>query len=103
MRQNLRYAELRTDYRSIYGFGYNPDNQRITRNAAFSKEKLNQFAVDTQAQANFATGDLAHTLLLGVDFQRTGNDIDGQLGVASGRSPFNPQDSDDSYTTYTNT
>ncbi len=38
VRQNLRYAEMQTDYRSIYGFGYDPENQLITRNAAFSKK-----------------------------------------------------------------
>ena len=56
--------------------------------------------MDTQAQAKFATGDLAHTLLLGVDFQRTRNDIDGQFGTATGLSPFNPQYGNDSYTPY---
>ncbi|WP_273758465.1 ferrichrome porin FhuA [Pantoea ananatis] len=100
VRQNLRYAELTTDYRSIYGFGYNPDTQLITRNSALSKEKLNQFAVDNQVQAKFATGELAHTLLLGVDFQRTRNDIDAQFGTATALNPFNPQYGNDTTSPY---
>ncbi|WP_312243013.1 ferrichrome porin FhuA [Pantoea sp.] len=100
VRQNLRYADLRTDYRSIYGNGFNPETLEITRGAAFSKEKLNQFAVDNQVQAKFATGEVDHMLLMGVDFQRMRNDIDGQFGTASNLSAINPQYGDDSYTPF---
>ncbi|MDU4128197.1 ferrichrome porin FhuA [Pantoea sp.] len=100
VRQNLRYADLRTDYRSIYGNGFLPETQQITRGSAVSEEKLNQFAVDTQAQAKFATGQLDHTLLLGVDFQRTRNDIDAQFGMASSLNAINPQYGNDSVTPY---
>jgi len=91
VRQNLRYADLRTDYRSIYGNGFDAATQSITRGSAVSEEKLNQFAVDTQAQAKFATGALDHTLLLGVDFQRTRNDIDARFGTASSLNAVDPQ------------
>ncbi|MGK3115708.1 ferrichrome porin FhuA [Candidatus Pantoea formicae] len=100
VRQNLRYADLRTNYRSIYGFGYNEAAGNITRYSALSDEKLNEFSVDTQAQAKFNTGALAHTLLLGVDFQRMRNDIDAQFGTASSLNPFNPQYGDDTTTPY---
>ncbi|KAJ9434179.1 iron complex outermembrane recepter protein [Candidatus Pantoea symbiotica] len=100
VRQNLRYADLRTDYRSIYGNGFNAITQQITRGSAVSDEKLNQFAVDNQAQAKFATGQVDHTLLLGVDFQRTRNDIDAQFGTASPLNAVNPQYGDDSVTPF---
>lgn len=100
VRQNLRYADLRTDYRSIYGNGFDAATQSITRGSAVSQEKLNQFAVDTQAQAKFATGALDHTLLLGVDFQRTRNDIDAQYGNASSLNAVNPQYGDESVTPF---
>lgn len=100
VRQNLRYADLRTDYRSIYGNGYLPATQQITRGSATSNEKLNQFAVDNQAQAKFATGQVDHTLLLGVDFQRTRNDIDAQFGTASPLNAVSPQYGDDSVTPF---
>ncbi len=96
VRQNLRYADLRTDYRSIYGNGYLPATQEITRGSAISNEKLNQFTVDNQAQAKFTTGQLDHTLLLGVDFQRTRNDIDAQFGSASSLNAVHPHYGDDS-------
>ncbi|KEY42028.1 ferrichrome porin FhuA [Pantoea agglomerans] len=100
LRQNLRYADLRTDYRSIYGNGFLPATQEITRGSAVSEEKLNQLAVDTQAQAKFATGQVDHTLLLGVDFQRTRNDIDAQFGTASSLNAVNPQYGDNSVTPF---
>lgn len=95
LRQNLRYADLRTDYRSIYGNGFNAATQEITRGSAASSEKLNQFAVDTQAQAKFATGLVDHTLLLGVDYQRTRNDIDAAFGSAAPLNAINPQYAND--------
>ncbi|MGK3129777.1 ferrichrome porin FhuA [Pantoea sp. C8B4] len=91
VRQNLRYAELKTNYRSIYGSSFNADELEINRGSAVSDEKLNQFAVDTQAQAKFATGALDHTLLMGVDYQRTRNDIDAAFGSAFPISATNPQ------------
>jgi len=100
VRQNLRYADLRTDYRSIYGNGFDAATQSITRGSAVSQERLNQFAVDTQAQAKFATGELDHTLLLGVDFQRTRNDIDAQFGSASSLNAIAPQYGDESVTPF---
>ncbi|WP_333609840.1 ferrichrome porin FhuA [Pantoea piersonii] len=100
VRQNLRYADLRTDYRSIYGNGFDAATQSITRGSAVSEEELNQFAVDTQAQAKFATGALDHTLLLGVDFQRTRNDINAQFGTASSLNAVNPQYGDESVTPF---
>ena len=90
VRQNLRYADLRTDYLSIYGNGFNPQTLEITRGYAHSEEKLNQFAVDNQAQAKFATGEIDHTLLVGVDYQRTRNDIDAIFGAAAPLSAINP-------------
>ncbi|WBV20976.1 ferrichrome porin FhuA [Pantoea piersonii] len=100
VRQNLRYADLRTDYRSIYGNGFDAATQTITRGSAVSEEELNQFAVDTQAQAKFATGALDHTLLLGVDFQRTRNDINAQFGTASSLNAVNPHYGDESVTPF---
>ena len=91
VRQNLRYAELKTNYRSIYGNGYLPESQEITRGSAISDEKLNQFAVDNQVQAKFATGAVDHTLLMGVDYQRTRNDINAAFASAAPINAIDPQ------------
>ncbi len=56
-----------------------------------SKEHLNNFSVDTQAQAKVKTGDIDHTLLFGVDYMRMRNDINAAFGSADGLSMTNPQ------------
>ncbi|YCI28484.1 ferrichrome porin FhuA [Erwinia sp. PK3-005] len=100
VRQNLRYADLHTDYRSIYGSSFNVATNEINRGAAFSKEHLTSFTVDNQVEAKFATGEASHIILAGVDYQRTRNDIDAQFGMASSISAINPQYGNASWTPY---
>ncbi|MDN6682139.1 MAG: TonB-dependent siderophore receptor, partial [Enterobacterales bacterium] len=45
-------------------------------------ERLQNFSVDTQLQSKFATGDVDHTLLTGVDYMRMRNDISALFGNA---------------------
>ncbi|STI83618.1 ferrichrome outer membrane transporter [Escherichia coli] len=47
----------------------------LARKYVVDDEKLQNFSVDTQLQSKFATGDIDHTLLTGVDFMRMRNDI----------------------------
>ena len=90
VRQNLRYDQVKTLYRSVYGFGYDGAGN-IKRNYVRSDEDLNTFTVDTQLQSNFATGDVGHTLLTGVDYSRMRNDIDALYGSADSLNMQNPQ------------
>ncbi|EYC51580.1 ligand-gated channel protein [Hylemonella gracilis str. Niagara R] len=78
LRQNLRYARLDMDYRQV-SLGsfvtYNADvsdpiNYReMTRSVYASREKSDLFTIDNQAQLEFDTGELRHTLLAGFDYQ----------------------------------
>jgi iron complex outermembrane recepter protein len=78
LRQNARYAGLDNPNQPIvYGAGFakdpvtnQPDLRTLNRFGDFGRSKLDTFAIDNQAQAKFATGPLAHTLLLGLDHQR---------------------------------
>ncbi|KQN58188.1 ferrichrome porin FhuA [Erwinia sp. Leaf53] len=99
--QNLRLAKVNTDYRSIYGVGLIAGTTTLNRSIALSQEEMTNFAVDTQAQAKFATGDVDHTLLLGVDFQRNRNDVNAKFGygLAAPLDLLNPQYGNESYTT----
>lgn len=90
VRQNLRYTRVHTLYDSVYGNGYVSPGQ-ISRAYVRSDEDLNNFSVDTQAQAKFATGAVDHTLLTGVDYMRMRNDIDAMYGSADPLSMSNPQ------------
>ena len=90
VRQNLRYDQVKTLYKAVYGFGYDGAG-KINRNYVRSDEALNAFTVDTQLQSNFATGDVDHTLLTGVDYSRMRNDVDALYGSASPLDMSNPQ------------
>jgi len=90
VRQNLRYTKLDTQYKGVYGTGY-VGNGVMSRAYVQSKEKLANFDVDTQAQAKFATADVDHTLLMGVDYMRMSKDIDADYGSASNLNMSNPQ------------
>ncbi len=52
----------------------------LARKYVVDDEKLQNFSVDTQLQSKFATGDIDHTLLTGVDFMRMRNDINAWFG-----------------------
>lgn len=99
VRQNLRFAENKTSQNSVYGYGMCSDpanaansactglsaadrGHYLTRQYVVDHEKLQNFSVDTQLQSTFATGDVDHVLLTGVDFMRMRNDIDSWFGYA---------------------
>ncbi|HFT1170349.1 TPA: TonB-dependent siderophore receptor, partial [Klebsiella pneumoniae] len=90
VRQNLRYADVHTLYRSVYGNGYVAPGY-MNRAYVRSDEHLNTFTVDTQLQSDFATGAVSHTLLTGVDYSRMRNDVDADYGTADPISMSNPQ------------
>jgi iron complex outermembrane receptor protein len=90
VRQNLRYADVHTLYRSVYGNGYAPTG-KINRAYVRSDEHLNTFTVDTQLQSDFATGAVGHTLLTGVDYSRMRNDVNALYGSADSIDIQNPQ------------
>lgn len=99
VRQNLRYMQLETDLKSIYGSGVSAATPTtINRAYVQSKEHLNSFSVDTQAQAKVKTGDVDHTLLFGVDYMRMRNDINSGFGTADSLSMTHPQYGNDGYT-----
>lgn len=91
VRQNLRYGTVDMDYRNIYGSSISTfDPTQLTRGAFIAREHLSSFAVDTQAQNKFATDEVDHTLLLGVDYRRTRNDVWQAVGLASSLNLVNP-------------
>lgn len=91
-RQNLRYTRVHTLYRSIYGFGSLPEPGMLKRSYVRSDEDLADFNVDTQLQSKFATGAVEHTLLTGVDYLRSRNDVDAQYGDADPLNLAHPGD-----------
>ncbi|MGY1488150.1 TonB-dependent siderophore receptor [Methylobacillus pratensis] len=71
-RQNLRYTSIENTYKAVIGGISNGSavNGLYSRRATLGEGKSDGVAVDNQLQADFSTGALQHTVLLGLDAQR---------------------------------
>ncbi len=90
-RQNLRYARNELDFKGITAGGSiwpaGPDEAvsadgTVQRTAGIVEEDISQFALDNNFQADFQTGQVAHTLLLGLDHQRSDSNARWRWGSA---------------------
>lgn len=93
VRQNLRYAAANQhmDLALVNpAFAYGGPGTTLNRVTAISDDELSTFAVDTQAEAHFATGALDHTLLFGIDYVRTVSDT--EFGNTGPGTPVPPID-----------
>lgn len=73
--QNLRYTKSELSFQTLtvgaYPYTLVDANGDVGRTSTNVDENIGQFALDNNFQADFATGDITHTLLLGLDHQRT--------------------------------
>ncbi|HLD68198.1 MAG TPA: TonB-dependent siderophore receptor [Pseudomonas sp.] len=72
-RQNLRYTKSDLEFQAVNVNTYNSVDAdgNVNRESGIVDEDISQFAVDNNVQADFQTGALDHTLLLGLDHQRS--------------------------------
>ncbi|MCU1726002.1 TonB-dependent siderophore receptor [Pseudomonas sp. 7P_10.2_Bac1] len=91
LRQNMHYTEVKDELSNVFTNGYaSGSNKVLNRYAFFNDENAKFFSVDNQAQARFNTGELAHTALMGVDYQRVLYEEKVGLGGAPALDAFNP-------------
>lgn len=100
-RQNLRYTKSDLEFQAITvnsyipafaDFGFVVDDEGNTgRGTTNVDEDISQFAVDNNFQADFATGDIQHTLLLGLDHQRINTNYTSVFGFAPGINVNHPE------------
>lgn len=90
VRQNFRYMSLETEFAGIQTAGLVANQPQITRNKSLTQNSGDYFGVDNQAEARFTTGFARHTLLFGLDHQRSSADakLSGG-GPATAVSPIN--------------
>jgi iron complex outermembrane receptor protein len=74
LRQNFRYLHTKGEYRSLYNSVVSSDYLRSVRSTYGADADVDVFTVDNQAQLNFTTGPVAHTLLAGLDYYRVLSD-----------------------------
>ncbi|WP_277594156.1 TonB-dependent siderophore receptor [Pseudomonas chlororaphis] len=93
-RQNLRYtkSELSFQQLTVGSYAYSPADAagNISRTSTNVDEDISQFAVDNNFQADFATSDITHTLLIGLDHQRTDTSYLSIYGDGGTTNIFNP-------------
>jgi iron complex outermembrane receptor protein len=108
-KQNVRYTKSDLAFQTITAGGYFgsvSDDGTVQRGANVVNEDISQFAMDNNFQADFDTGVLKHTLLVGVDYQRINHNYKWNYGSAPTSNIINPiygQDfSNVAYTAYQN-
>lgn len=91
-RQNARYSNFDWDYQALgmATAGLAADGRTIRRSATIQDELLNTFNIDNNLQADFSTGDVEHTLLLGLDYRYFDNNVTTEFWTATPLDAFNP-------------
>lgn len=80
--QNLRYSNMDESYKYlVYTFDADNDHS-INRRPQHDKIKSKELGLDNQLKATFDTGNIAHTVLGGLDYKWS--DVDNQLWRDSG-------------------
>lgn len=90
VRQDLRIQNAKVDHRSIGALGLEADLRTLDRYNFPLIDQAHVFAVDNQAQARFNTGDVQHTVLMGVDYLHSRNDYRSGFGSAPSIDIFDP-------------
>jgi iron complex outermembrane receptor protein len=92
-RQNLRYTKSDLSFQGINVATMNNDTIQpdgtVPRETGIVNEDISQFAVDNNFQADFQTGALSHTLLIGLDHQRSNTNYRWDYGLSPSVPPGN--------------
>ncbi|MDH4564551.1 TonB-dependent siderophore receptor [Pseudomonas sp. BN411] len=88
-RQNLRYTKSDLEFQAVNVATFNSIDAdgNVNRESGIVDEDISQFAVDNNFQADFSTGELDHTVLLGLDHQRANTNYRWLYGM--GVPPIN--------------
>lgn len=88
-RQNLRYTKSDLSFQAVQVATFNSIDAdgNVNRESGIVNEDISQFAVDNNFQADFQTGDISHTMLLGLDHQRSNTNYQWLYGM--GVPPIN--------------
>ena len=87
-RQNFQYLDSVVDSGQVYQYGYVPGTDNLDRYYTGADEALHAWSMDNQLQFEFATGELSHTLVTGLDYQRRKTKVAYDAGY--GLAPINP-------------
>jgi len=90
-RQNFRYLDSKVKLDQVYAYGWTTRTSNdLNRYYSGGHEQLHAFIIDNMLQAEFFTGAIKHTALLGVDYQRRKTVVDWTSGSLAPINAFNP-------------
>ncbi|MGH8503091.1 MAG: TonB-dependent siderophore receptor [Gammaproteobacteria bacterium] len=89
-RQNARYYTVDLDDVSVFNDAFGQDLRTVGRSLFENFGELDGVAVDNQAQLEFASGPLDHSLLVGADYQHIEAASVQNFGAAPPIDIFNP-------------
>jgi iron complex outermembrane receptor protein len=93
-KQNLRYTKTDLSFQTLtpgaYPFTQVDAEGNVGRSSTSTDEDISQFAVDNNFQGDFATGDIRHTLLIGLDHQRSNTNYTSIFGDGRTTNVNNP-------------
>jgi iron complex outermembrane receptor protein len=93
-KQNLRYTKSDLSFQTLtpgaYPFTQVDAEGNVGRSSTSTDEDISQFAVDNNFQGDFATGDIRHTLLIGLDHQRSNSNYTSIFGDGLTTNVNNP-------------
>ncbi|MDQ0457777.1 TonB-dependent siderophore receptor [Rhizobium paknamense] len=90
VRSNFRYSGVDSDMQSLQMNGALTSTGLIPRWAVHSIEDVKGFSLDNQVEYKFDTGAVQHTLLAGLDVQRSDSSWEYLLGAATSLDVTNP-------------
>ena len=88
---NLRYSAIDLDLQAIQMAGPLTAGGILPRQGVASIEDVRGIAADNRAQFEFATGDVRHQVLIGVDHQYSVSNWEYRFGIAPSLDVANPQ------------
>ena len=90
VRNTLRYSSIEYDGKNVFGGGLQADMRTLNRFGFGNSLDLHVFTMDTNGSAVFRTGDVEHSVLLGVDYSESESTIVSGFAFASPIDVFNP-------------
>ncbi|MCC3720645.1 TonB-dependent siderophore receptor [Rouxiella badensis] len=83
-RSNANYSHSDVDLDQVYQIGWDTSNpDLLNRYYSGSRSSLNAYAIDNQLEADFATGEVSHTVILGAEYHQYRNSLSDASGSAS--------------------
>lgn len=88
VRSDASYTHSSVALDQVYQSGWINDSNQLTRGYSGSRGSLDAWSTDNQLEADFATGELTHKVVIGAEYHQYKNDVWSGYGSASPLDPF---------------